>query len=114
MGTKGFYVGPSPIHGNGAFAQEPIRQGDVVDYLVNGLNAGGLLGGNRTELGDYINHRSEANGKMNQVPGAPEHYYLEALSDIEPGTELTMNYYDTPDFVAKPNQIDPENYQSWG
>ena len=114
MNNTKFYVSPSPIHGNGAFAKEGIRQGDVIDYLVRGLYAGGLAGGNRTKLGDYINHRSNPNGRMREVPGAPEHYYLEALSDIEPGSELTMSYWDTPDFVAKPNQVDPENYESWG
>ena len=112
--SKGFYVGPSDIHGNGAFAQEPIRQGDVVDYLVQGLYAGGLAGGNRTKLGDFINHQSSPNGAMKEVPSKPEHFYLEAISDIEPGTEVTINYYDTPDWVAKPHQVDPENYKSWG
>ena len=51
---------------------------------------------------------------MKEVPSTPEHFYLEAMSDIDPGTELTMNYYDTPDWVAKPNEVDPEGYKSWG
>ena len=51
---------------------------------------------------------------MKEVPSKPEHFYMEAVSDIDPGTELTINYYDTPDWVAKPHQVDPENYESWG
>jgi len=36
-----------------------------------------------------------------------------ADSDIEPGKEITMNYRDTPWFIAKPEQIDPEGYKNW-
>ena len=108
-----WHSGPSRIHGRGAFASEPIGSGEVVDYLVTGLNAGGLLGGNRTSLGDHINHQSDPNGRMERVTSKPDHYYLKSLVDIEPGLELTMDYYDTPAFVAKPDQIDPENYRSW-
>ena len=105
---------PSGIHGNGAFASEPIGSNEMVDYLVRGLQAGGLLGGNRTSLGDLINHQSNPNSRMEVVPSTTDQYYLRSLSDIDPGTELTMDYNDTPDFVAKPHEIDPDNYMSWG
>ena len=106
--------GPSKIHGNGAFATEPIRGGEFVDYLVTGLKAGGLLGMNRTALGKKINHQSVPNGRMEIVPSKSDQYYLRSLSDISPGAELTMDYNDSPDFVAKPHQIDPVNYKTWG
>ena len=106
--------GPSDIHGRGAFAAEPISEGEPVDMLVNQLYAGGLAGGDQTALGKLINHQSTPNGRMENVPGTPDQYYLRSLSPIESGSELTMDYNDTPDWVAKPHQIDPENYQSWG
>ena len=111
---RGWRAGPSQIHGTGAFAKEPIPSGEAVDYLVRGLRAGGLLGDDQTDLGKLINHQSSPNGRMERVPSKPDHYYLKSVADIDQGAELTMDYNDTPDFVAKPHQIDPENYQSWG
>ena len=70
------------------------------------------MGGDRTSLGDHINHQSKPNGKMVQVPSTDQ-YYFQSSGEIAPGDELTMDYNDTPSFVAKPHQIDPENYQNW-
>ena len=111
---KSWGKGPSDIHGTGVFAREPIGGNEMVDLLVTGLRAGGLLGVDRTEMGKFINHQSSPNGRMEKVPSAPDKYYLRSLSNIEPGSELTMDYNDTPYFVAKPKDIDPENYKSWG
>jgi hypothetical protein len=86
----------------------------MVDYLVKGLRAGGLLGGDRSKLGDLVNHQSSPNGRMERVPSKADQYYFQSLSDIEPNSELTIDYNDTPSFVAKPHQIDPENFRSWG
>ena len=47
------------------------------------------------------------------MPGTVDQYYLKSLSGIEPGSELTIDYNDTPDFVAKPKDLDPEGYKSW-
>ena len=108
-----WHAAPSNIHGTGAFASEVIPSNEPVGHLIRGLNAGGLLGGEQTELGKYLNHQSRPNGRMEIVPGTVDQYYLKSLSDIEPGSELTMNYNDTPDFVAKPKDLDPEGYKSW-
>jgi hypothetical protein len=51
---------------------------------------------------------------MKRVPGRTDHYYLKSLDKIDPGSEITMDYNDTPWFVAKPHQIDPKGYKSWG
>ena len=98
----------------GAFASEPIGSGESVDYMITGLKAGGLLGGDRTPLGDYVNHQSNPNGRMERIPSKTDQYYMKSLVDIEPWSELTIDYNDTPPFVAKPHQLDPENYKSWG
>jgi len=106
--------GKSNIHGNGAMASRRIHARENIGPLITGLKGGGLLGGNRTRLGDLVNHRSDANSKMLRVPGRSDHYYLKSLTDIDPGSEITMSYWDTPDFVAKPSDIDPNGYKSWG
>ena len=105
--------GESDIHGMGAFAKESVPTGDMVDYLITGLRGGGLLGGDRTELGRYVNHQSSPNGRMEKIPASPDQYYFKSLSDIGEGSELTIDYNDTPFFVAKPKDIDPDNYESW-
>ena len=84
-------IGPSDIHGTGVFALDPIPSNSAVDYLVTGLNAGGLLGGNRTLLGKYINHQSSPNGRMEKIPSTADKYYFKSLSDIDGGTELTID-----------------------
>ena len=104
---------PSEIHGTGVFAQEDIEENESVGPLIVGLKAGGLLGMNRTELGKYVNHQNDPNGRMEQVPGSPEDFYLRSLSPIVSGTDITMDYNDTPYFVAKPHDIDPEGYKDW-
>lgn len=106
-------LGPSKIHGTGAFARESIPPGTGVDRLITGLNAGGLLGGKQTTLGKYVNHQSTPNGRMERIPSTDQ-YYFKSLGDIDSGSELTIDYNDTPFFVAKPKDIDPENYKSWG
>ena len=111
--SKAWSKGPSDIHGTGAFANNPIPGGEMVDYLITGLNAGGLLGGDRTELGEYVNHQSSPNGRMEKIPSSADQFYFKSLSDIDGGSELTIDYNDTPSFVAKPRDIDPENYKTW-
>jgi len=113
VGRK-WHPAPSEIHGTGAFSSEPIPGGEMVDYLVTGLRGGGLLGGSRSKLGELVNHQSRPNGRMERVPSKADQYYFRSLSGIEPNTELTIDYNDTPDFVAKPHQIDPGNFRSWG
>ena len=46
---------PSEIHGNGAIASSPIKDGEVIDMVITGLRGGGLLGGDRTGLGELVN-----------------------------------------------------------
>jgi len=106
--------GPSEIHGNGAMASRKIHARENIGPLVMGLRAGGLMGGNRTELGSLLNHQNTPNSKMLRVPGRSDHYYLKSLTDIDPGSEITMSYWDTPHFVAKPSDVDPEGYENWG
>ena len=72
-----------------------------------------MLGEIRTDLGKMINHQDKPNGRMINATSVPDKWFLKAMSDIEPGSELTMNYNDTPWFVAKPHQVDPGGYKDW-
>ena len=105
--------GNSDNHGVGAFADRPIRGGEFIGMTITGLRGGGLLGGDRTRLAEVLNHQDSPNGLMRELPGSRDKYFLMADSDIEPGKEITMNYRDTPWFVANPEQVDPEGYKDW-
>lgn len=105
--------GKSSIHGLGPFATEKIPEGDYVDMVVTRLNAGGLLGGEQTDLGKLLNHQSDPNGRMERVPSTADQYYLKSVKEILPGSEITMSYNDSPEFVARPEEIDPDGYKDW-
>ena len=113
MTPKKWSRGSSDIHGNGAFASKNLHPGEVIGPVIDGLKGGGLLGGNRTKLGELLNHQSKPNSVMKPVPGMAGKYFLMAGSDIGNGSEITMDYNDTPWFIAKPKDLDPKGYKDW-
>jgi len=105
--------GKSKIHGNGAMASQRIHANENIGPVVMGLRGPGPRGVVRTKLGSLLNHQEAPNSKMLQVPGRGDHYYSRSLVDIKPGEEITMSYWDTPGFVAKPSDLDPKGYKNW-
>lgn len=89
---------------------EPIPEGDFIDLVMTQLD---LLGGEQTEFGKYLNHQSFPNGRIERVPSTQDKYYLRSIQNIDPGNEITMDYNNSPDFVSKPHEIDPEGYKDW-
>lgn len=112
-GKRRWNSAPSDIHGNGAFASEDIPEGEYIDMVITRMNAGGMMGGDKTELAEFLNHQSKPNGRIEKVPSTNDQYYLKSTDSIPSGSEITMDYNDTPDFIAKPHQIDPEGYKDW-
>ena len=96
----------SNIHGMGVFSTEKIKKNEVIDLVMTRNN-------NITNItpyfGSMINHCSKKdNTKLvsklknkddNMYEGS---YYLVTKEDIEPNTELTINYNNTPYFIKKP------------
>jgi hypothetical protein len=89
-------VKKSKIHGNGLFAEEQIKRGDTIGVAHQVLNTSnhklfvptGIVGKN-------YNHSKNNPNAENIMDGNKR--YLVALTDIKPGTEITSNYYNTPD-----------------
>ena len=106
-------VGPSPIHGLGVFAEQPIAPGHVIEicptiYVPTAQEADLR----RTILAEYVypwtdgvivvlgfgsiyNHAVDANAHHIQMPD-PTHgvgvHVVAAARPIEPGEEITVNY----------------------
>ena len=104
-------VGESSIHGRGVIAAREFRKGELIGAAVTGLVNGGVGGMERTELGRFANHQEKPNAKLERVGG--DVYALRATEDISSSSEITMSYWDTPPFVAKPSDIDPEFRSRW-
>lgn len=95
-------VKKSKIHGNGLFANEPIKRGDTIGVAHQVINTSnhklfiptGIVGKN-------YNHSKNNPTAENVIDG--DKRYLVALKDLKPGTEITTNYFNTPD-MEQPKQ----------
>lgn len=103
-------VGKSKIHGNGLFADEPIKRGDVIQ-LVHTMREiePGLIKTTPTLTGRNYNHSDEPNS-LNVIDG--DNRYLIALKEIEAGGEITTNYRTNPD-LEQPEDFTNDNYISF-
>ncbi len=113
--------GPSPIHGRGAFAREPIGQGTrVIEYVgeriskreslrrcerenayIFALTAHEDLDGDVSwNPARLINHSCAPNCEARMEDGR---IWIVATRDIAPGEEITFNYnYDLVDYREHP------------
>lgn len=95
-----YIVKDSGIHGKGVFATKGINKEEVIGaplflryyFLVNITE----------DLGKWINHSWRANAALVKVDGENV-WDLVALEPIMKGDEITMDYRDTPWFIAKPS-----------
>jgi uncharacterized protein len=113
---EGLDVRHSPIHGHGVFARRRFVAGEFIgnyagrrvsaeeseagDWdqeltylfgLSDGTMIDGAVGGNATR---HLNHACEPNCAAFEVDGEDGllHIHVEALTDIEPGDELFLDY----------------------
>ena len=89
------YVDNSPIHGKGLFARRHIKAGDIIG-IIDGVST--------SSNGEHVLWLDENNGiqvrcelrfiNHSDTPNAVYYDNLEvcALTDIEPGEEITHNY----------------------
>jgi SET domain-containing protein len=87
------YRAPSSIHGIGLFAGEHINSGDIILLAIT--NNCNVLFNAR-----YINHSIQPNTKLVRIKND---YYLVAIQPIYQHTEITNNYFFTPDCIMKPD-----------
>ena len=104
-------VGKSKIHGNGLFADEPIKRGDVIE-LVHTMRElePGVMKTTPTLLGRNYNHSDDSNA-LNVVDG--NNRYLVALKEIEVGGEITTDYKTNPELEQPGSFASNDNYISF-
>ncbi len=93
------YVAPSPIHGRGLFARQPIKKGSHIGtyegpqakrngkYVlwIHDEDGAELEGRRGMNLLRYLNHAEKPNAEF-------DGYDLYATKTIRPGEEITFNY----------------------
>ena len=86
----------SKIQGKGLFAEEPIKKGETIGVAHQVLNTSNhKLFVPTGIIGKHYNHSKNNPNVENIIDGNKR--YLVALKDIKPGTEITSNYFNTPD-----------------
>ena len=85
----GFTIKESSIQGLGLFTTKKIKKGLIgVGWVKNGNFTDGYV---RTPLGGFVNHSDEPNcNKM--VHDSVGIMWLEAIRDINPNEEITLEY----------------------
>lgn len=94
-----FKIGESAIHGKGVIAMKHITEGQIIGtplsiqyYVVVDITQ---------DLGIWLNHSWCANSRLVKRDKELK-WDLVALKHIKKGDEITMDYRDTPWFIAKP------------
>lgn len=97
--NKHLFVARSPIHGRGLFAASPLAEGQLIGVYegpevtedgthvlwIEGDTANSWTGYNGKNDLRFLNHSSEPNAEMDGLN-------CYALTDIDPGTEITIDY----------------------
>lgn len=91
-----FEVKKSKIHNNGLFSLKRFRKGEDL-FLALDRNMSCPI----TKNAKYVNHCGNASSELKQIDD--KRWMLVATKDIEIGDEITANYNNTPDFIAKPD-----------
>ena len=88
-----YYVGPSNISGMGVFSKINV---DYNQFLFPIITNGKKI----TTLGSKVNHCWNPNTKLIKTN---QGWWLQALKNLTPNSEITTDYRDTPSFINKPN-----------
>ena len=97
-------VGTSKIHGQGMFANRPIIRGQIVDYIMRGRDV--------TEFGKLVNHQLGDPSGIMEPDGEGDWWFI-AVRDIEPGEELSLDYWGYRGILATPRMLDPKGWKGW-
>lgn len=108
---KKLKIGKSNIHGKGLFSGEPIKKGELIAKVHNGIQIDPEnVKYMPTQYGRFYNHDEKGFNTRNEVIG--NHRYLRALKNIPANTELTANYMDNPE-MEQPEDFGSGKYASF-
>jgi SET domain-containing protein len=86
-----WYISKSHIDGVGLFAAVNVFPGDTLGVAIDGRTI--------TPMGSKINHSWSPNCRIRAVG---HQWILYVVRPVPQGTEFTVDYRDTPDFIKKP------------
>lgn len=94
-----FHIGPSAIHGQGIILDKFYKPGD---RIAIGIYYGFLFPVITDNFGKWINHSWNPTGYLDWDNNRRA-WWVAAKYNLYPGTELTVDYRFTPDFIKKPD-----------
>ena len=101
--TSKFVIADSSIHGKGVFANKDLYKGERIGLGINFIF--GLFPLITNYLGSWINHCDKSNVELEWDDSLDayikegEGWYLIANKNIKQGTELLLNYNNTPFYI---------------
>jgi len=98
--NSNFYLGSSPIHGTGVFAQRTIQPGGKIEVGIDFDPIFHLVPYVTKNFGAWINHTNQPNSHLEYVDSK---WYLVASTTIQRDQEITMNYQNTPWYIMPPD-----------
>lgn len=108
---KKLKIGKSSIHGKGLFSGEPIKKGELIAKVHNGIQLDPeTVKYMPTQYGRFYNHDDKGFNTRNELIG--NHRYLRALKNIPANTELTANYREHPE-MEQPEDFGKGKYASF-
>ena len=108
---KKLKIGKSSIHGKGLFSGEPIKKGELIAKVHNGIQLDPeTVKYMPTQYGRFYNHDEKGFNTRNEIIG--NHRYLRALKNIPANTELTANYREHPE-MEQPEDFGSGKYASF-
>ena len=90
-----YYIKNSHIQGKGVFSKKKIKKDDLIGKVI--YYKFNIIPLRTKTLGLYLNHSFKNNCMLVYKNKS---YYLVAIKDIVSDIELTINYNDTPWFIA--------------
>lgn len=95
-----WYLGSSNIHGFGIFANQSIQPNEIIDTAIDDTNGTTKI----TYFGSKINHAWAPLNNTKLIHDEKNKVYVIVAKRFIPhGTEITLDYRGTPNFIKKPN-----------
>ena len=98
--SQKWIIAPSPIHGVGVFTNRAIAANEIIDV---GIDPPGFKFPAITYFGSKINHATDAATARLEYEDETMRHFVVANRNLPRFTEVTVNYWNTPWYIAKPN-----------
>ena len=105
---KKYDIKKSKIHGKGAFTTKDLKKNETVGVgirLVPIVGSVLMYPSITADLGQWLNHSYAPNCRLQfrkSKKNPTGHHYIIAKCNIPTDTELTLNYQNTPWYIAGP------------